>query len=328
MDSLVSIVKSGIQKKDLINDFFYKSYYPKESDCTNLRLVLYDLWIFWVRLKKLDGTYFFVFNENAELFQRSSTCIKYLLTKQFRYNLNSLDIVCPADKEYLYLYIGRNLSEWHLSEKIVESLLNYHSLHLLYFGNPLKYGRYVKKLIFYKDQIQRHDFDLKDFVIVSSGILGMYGMREPTDIDMVTLEPNYKEICDELIDCHHHVLQTYEITAEELILNPNNYVYWNGIKFAALNVVYRACNNRIETTKKLDGFFIRVIWGEETPSILELTEKRVRHYVIRTTREWKKRNAWIYRVKAKVIFCLKIPYLACRKIYQIIRSMFHEKDKS
>lgn len=332
MDSLVSIIKSNISKEYLKKEHLYERYYPQGMNSTELRRELYDSWFFWSQSKRLDGTSYIVFAENANLFQVSTTCIKYKLTKRFRDNIRYMEIFCPDDKEYMYLYIGTNLSEFYLNELLVESLLNYNSLHLLYFGIPLKYSRYIKKLLYFKERVQLHNLDIKNFVIVSSGILGMYGMREPTDIDMVTLEPEYKEICDKLIDCHHHVLKTYEVTVEDLVLNPNNYVFWNGIKFAALNVVYKACYNRIEKTKKIDGYFIRVIWGQEKPSVFELTKKRVQHYFIRTTREWKKNHQryyeWRLRVKRRVIFCIKLPYLVCRKAYWVIRGILHEKNKN
>lgn len=331
MDAFVSIVKLGIKKTELTEkNSLYKKYYPNELETTNLQQNLYTLWFFWLKIKKLDGTIQVVFDENTELYRNSVTCIKYKLTKPFCRNIRTISIICPTNKEYMYVYIGADLSKQYLNETMVESLLSYNSLHLLYYGKPLKYGRYGKKLLFYREQIQQHNFDLRDFVIVSSGILGMYGMREPTDIDMVTLETNYKEICDELIDCHHHVLETYEITVEELVLNPNKYVYWNGVKFAALDVVYKACNNRIENTKKLDAYFIRVIWGEEPFSILELTKKRVRHYFIRTIREWKKNHskyfAWKYIIKDGVIFCCKNPDLVLKKIYRLLKGEPHEKN--
>lgn len=328
METLVSVLKADVEEKKILSDLQYAKYFEACSEENKLRKLLFSLWI--EEKGNTNARFIISYSEDAELMHSSNCCIRYEITSRFCKNLNFDQIHISSKEEKFFLYIGEDIEGTRLTEFIIETFLNYNSLHLLYFGKPLKYSKYRKNLEVYKNRIIQHDFALDSFVIVSSGILGMYGMREPTDIDMVTVESRYPEICDELIDCHHHVLKTYEITVEELVRNPLKYVYWDGIKFAALDVVYKACNNRKENTKKLDGYFVRVIWGYENPNLLELTEKRIRHYLIRTLREWKKHHEGYYeckaRIKRKIRFCFKVPYLVVRKLYRIIKN--DEEDKS
>lgn len=279
-------------------------------------------WYYWKEIRKLGGYYQMLTEENAweavispgEVY--TVLCVK--LSDLLRKNLALAGVKVPKGHNSLSFVIGETLPGIRLKEQWIETFLNWNNWHLLYYGHPNRYLRYQKKLAIFRQQIKMAGFCLNDFVIVSSGILGLYGMREPTDIDIVTTEPGYRSVCNDLIDCHHHVLNTYEVTAEELVHQPDKYVYWKGIKFAALDVIYKACNNRIEETKKLDAFFIDVIRGKEAPPFRILLALKVRHYYLRTTREWKKRHLWYEQGKAQIRHILK---LACHLPKRILNKV-------
>lgn len=311
-----------------INESQYIKIPEEVRQVSELQKRLFVVWYDWKFIRRLQGQYCITFDNiqreknNDEAKARTVLIIKINL--KLVKNLKSVGIDVPTDFKYLKLYIGKHVSGEKLTNSIIETFFNYNSLHLMINGVTIRYKKYNEKLIFFKSQINKYGFDANDFVIVSSGILGLYGMREPTDIDMVTLEPNYKMLCDSLIDCHHHVLDTYEITAEELVSNPFRYVYWNGLKFAAIDVIYRACCNRVEATKKIDGYFANIIKGEVQPSIYDLTRKRVQHYYLRTVREWQKKHLAYYEKKNEAKNVLKsiimIPYWGIKKIVEVMRN--------
>ena len=177
---------------------------------------------------------------------------------------------------------------------ILNVLLNENSMHLLNYGLPYKYKGYQKKLKEYLGLIKSCNFNYEDFVIASSGILGIYGMRNPTDIDIVTTEKEYKCICNDIIDCHHHVLDTYEKTIQEMTLIPENYVYLDHIKFTSLQIVKCACLNRHEVTKKIDAKFISFLEKDSLSFDMKIViiYFRIVHFVLRTFRELLKKKAF------------------------------------
>ncbi|SFH53555.1 hypothetical protein SAMN05216405_4012 [Lachnospiraceae bacterium NLAE-zl-G231] len=149
---------------------------------------------------------------------------------------------------------------------ILNSILFFDSLRLINYGNPYKFKRYNKKISLYEKKINEYGLSVDDFTIVSSGVLGVWGMREPTDIDFISIEKNCNLICDKLIDSHHHVLNTYGKSREDIVINPYNYFYWKDIKFAIPSIILKACLTRKEKTKEIDGELIYFIeqYGNHT----------------------------------------------------------------
>lgn len=250
--------------------------------------------------------------------KKGFTEIKVKLSKEARDNLQQIGIKTGKKSEYIKFTIFESDTSGESKEGLKELFLNYNSLHLLLNGCVKKYKRYISKLEHFKKQLQIQGFYLDDFVIVSSGVLGIYGMREPTDIDFVTLEMNYKDVCDEIIDCHHHVIETYGLSKDEFINNPDNYVYWGGIKYACLDSVYNACVNRVQKTKKIDALLIEVITGKRRYRRGEIFFLKMQHSYLRKIREMIKSNPkilkWIDEKEDKGILLLFIPIK--RKLYR------------
>lgn len=241
-----------------------------------------------------------------------------LLSNKIVKNLRTIGITSNHKKKYFHICFSE-MKEGRASTKnevqvgvLVETFLNPNSLHLLTNGDVTKYRHYTKKLMLFKEKIMSLNKKISDYVIVSSGVLGIYGMREPTDIDMVTVDDTYNEVCDEIIDCHHHVLNTYGITAESLIYDPHNYVYWNKIKFASLDVVKRACCSRKQRTKKIDGIFIDALLNNSRSSPY-LNLLKIEHWLLRNVREFRKKE-YVISLEKKISRLNTIPHRAFRLI--------------
>ena len=73
----------------------------------------------------------------------------------------------------------------------------------------------------------------------------MYGLRNAKDIDYIHL--NDKDIKMFMFGCHKGKwLDYYGKSKEEILYNPRNHFYWNGIKFASLPVIKQMKQNRYE----------------------------------------------------------------------------------
>ena len=175
---------------------------------------------------------------------------------------------------------------------VVNMIFNENSIHMLNNGNPFKYKSYLKKLEIYEENIRKKGYRLEDFVIDSSGILGLYGVRKPTDINYLSTAVVAKEANYKFIRSHMHVINTYEKMAEQIVMSPENYLYFENIKFTSADATRIACENRKELSKRIDGIFLSYITRKERLECEDycfLLFLKVIHFVIRTKREVKKR---------------------------------------
>lgn len=91
----------------------------------------------------------------------------------------------------------------------------------------------------------------EDFCLTSSLIMEMYGLRQVKDIDY--LHKNDKKLLQEKIDVHTGKWLTYyHKHKDEIIYNPMYHFYFNGFKFAALEVIKRMKENRNEQKDIVD----------------------------------------------------------------------------
>lgn len=136
--------------------------------------------------------------------------------------------------------------------KLAELLLNENSIHYLINGTPDKYVNFNSKLNHFKESISHSTLSLNDFVIDSSGILGIYGIREPDDIDYLTNQNQNINFKGQDIDNHGAYLKYYNKTLDDLLYNPCNYCIYNGIKFTSLKILKEMKKNRNEPKDQQD----------------------------------------------------------------------------
>ena len=73
----------------------------------------------------------------------------------------------------------------------------------------------------------------------------MYGLREAKDIDYI--EKDNKDIKLKMYGCHKGKwFNYYKINKENILYNPENHFYCNGLKFVSLNVIKKMKTNRNE----------------------------------------------------------------------------------
>ena len=128
--------------------------------------------------------------------------------------------------------------------RISSSLLNKNSIHFLNNGtNDLSES--TKKLL--KDYFE-NNID-EDYCLTSSVILEMYGLRNAKDIDY--LHKDNKQI--ENFGLHSgEWLSYYKEKKDDIIYDPLKYFYFNGLKFATLEVVKQMKKIRNESKDLID----------------------------------------------------------------------------
>lgn len=138
---------------------------------------------------------------------------------------------------------GIGLASVHSTDNIRETkmamnaLLNPNSRHFLQHANVTRYKKSFKIFSRFSDILEKEGFDTDEFIVDSSMVLSMYGLRPAADLDYVCLHNDEKRHfpSDESIEEHLEDQRIfYSVPARDLINNPEHYFVFNGIKFLSL----------------------------------------------------------------------------------------------
>ena len=96
----------------------------------------------------------------------------------------------------------------------------------------------------------------------ASAVLSVYGLRECRDLDFLYRGENIEtNVLD--VNCHNFDAHDYIIGKDEIIFNPENHFYYEGIKFATLETIRDMKINRNEEKDRRDVALINSCLGED-----------------------------------------------------------------
>ena len=173
----------------------------------------------------------FIFFKSDSL--KEANLIKNELRKLFKIGKASIHIT-DTDKETIGL--GK-------------LILNPNSEEFLNNSKPYMYDTLFNKLFELKENIKENGYSLNDFALTSSSVLGIYGYREPNDIDYLSFtELNSSNI----YQSHNKLIDKYSDNLDQLIYNPKNYFYYNDFKFLSIDQIKNFKKSKNEIKDKLD----------------------------------------------------------------------------
>ena len=193
-------------------------------------------------------------------------------------------------------------------------LLNENSVHALNNAQICKENQYIKKVHQFKALLDSLNVDCETVLIDSSGVLGLYGLRTPSDIDYLSLYG--QELSDASagiqIDPYDRMLSFHGKAKEELLLDPSNYLWGYDMKFLSLPELYSMKNNRGESRDKEDCALINSIY--DTSSVRRIINRSVA--MVR-----RKMRYLRCRIVSKLLSFLKVTglYSSVRKVYRFIK---------
>jgi len=121
-------------------------------------------------------------------------------------------------------------------------LLNANSVHFMNHCALTEHKWFNRLLSHYKEWLAKSALDRERFCIDGSAVLAAYGIRESRDIDFLHLgdkaETGFKEIGSHNAEAKH-----YDRSIDDIVTNPENHFYYDGVKFASLAVI-RAMKKR------------------------------------------------------------------------------------
>lgn len=129
----------------------------------------------------------------------------------------------------------------------MNALLNPNSRHYLLNANVTRYKDSFKLFSRFKQMLDANGFDNDEFIVESSMVLSMYGLREARDLDYYCLHNAQEKIypSDENIEEHDETQQRfYSIPVRDMICNPGNYFVFNGVKMVTLQNLLHFKQNR------------------------------------------------------------------------------------
>jgi len=139
--------------------------------------------------------------------------------------------------------------------RIASSLLNENSIDFLNNGTNNLSEKTKNTLQNYFDKLQNNN---DDYCITSSVIMEMYGLRNAKDIDYLHKNDNILNMNN--IENHNGIwLSYYTKTKDDIIYNPENHFYFNGFKFASLNIIREMKKKRNEIKDQNDLQLLNII---------------------------------------------------------------------
>jgi len=145
---------------------------------------------------------------------------------------------------------------------IAQSLFVENSIHFMNYSQQKNFSRFRPILHLYKTWLQKQNLPVENFCIDSGAILSAYGLRDCGDLDY--LHHGYDHIkpphC--LIESHNNSMGNHKKTKDEIIFNPENHFWYNGVKFAALHIIKDLKQNGGGIQNKNDVEMIKTILNQ------------------------------------------------------------------
>lgn len=115
-----------------------------------------------------------------------------------------------------------------------------------------------------KYKLKEYNIPMEDICIVSGAVMQTYGIRSPQkfdDVDIIMTNRFRKMYGSGLVIVSEHIEMhpenEFEISDDEIIMNPENHYWFRGIKFMNLELLYQQKRNSncIDEVKLLDYYF-------------------------------------------------------------------------
>lgn len=128
--------------------------------------------------------------------------------------------------------------------RVSRVVFNENSIHFINYAKPNKYLSTHRKLAKFKAFIKDNGLNSEDLLLDSGIVLSAYGLRESNDIDYFIDDNKIIKYHENELECHDDELVYHDADKLELIYNPENYFYFNDLKFVSFTRLYKMKKNR------------------------------------------------------------------------------------
>lgn len=167
------------------------------------------------------------------------------------FQAESLDKVLQIKEDIRQLFnVGKH--SIHITDTKEEAIntaqlvFNDNSIHFLNHAKPNTFQDFHTKLSIVKEFLTINNISTNDFVLDSGIVLAAYGLRKANDIDFFIPQALSIAVHMSGFEPHDSELQHHKKRKEELIYNPKNYFYFQGLKLISLNQLFLMKQSRAE----------------------------------------------------------------------------------
>tara|TARA_R100000458_G_scaffold59771_1_gene71667 strand:- start:2426 stop:3697 length:1272 start_codon:yes stop_codon:yes gene_type:complete len=129
---------------------------------------------------------------------------------------------------------------------------NDNSLHFLNNAIIQPFQKYDYMFTQLKEWINSNKYNSDDICITASSVMSAYGMREGQDLDYLYGDGVQPMVGHGLINEHNKEISKYTMGKDEILYDDRNHFYFDGVKFASLNVIHELKEKRSEPKDLVD----------------------------------------------------------------------------
>jgi hypothetical protein len=160
----------------------------------------------------------------------------------YLYECNSEGLARQA-KEKVRAYCQKGNEVIHINDSheqtkiIAATVFNKNSIDFLNRRKLVCYKNFYTHVENFKELIAENNLDIESMCIDTGSVLAAYGLRDCNDFDVLHRIPLPNSTHSYNIDSHNPHLHHHKKKLDEMLFNPENYFYYQGIKFLHINLV-------------------------------------------------------------------------------------------
>tara|TARA_Y100001938_G_scaffold151012_1_gene245087 strand:- start:2953 stop:4203 length:1251 start_codon:yes stop_codon:yes gene_type:complete len=197
------------------------------------------------------------FARKAELcFTTSAPVLSFLIVPH-----ESVDIV--QLKESIRTIFGIGKHSCHINDtheetmRIARLYYNENSIHHMNNARHVHYNSFQCMFDYYKNYIRDNNLDPENYCVTASSVLSLYGLREGEDLDYLHRDLGVHG--HYMIHSHNEELSKYTMGKDEILFNPKNHFWYDGVKVASLGVIRELKEKRNEPKDVVDIQLIKEV---------------------------------------------------------------------
>lgn len=235
--------KSFLQPEVLENAYKYvqeKSYVVYKKTCklsyNAIRNIMIQIYSHMDWVGNIENNFKSTFVKADEVWDNNGKCGFFLIQAP------SCEYVQEMKKEIREMF-GVGLASLHSTDNMRETriaadeIFNPNSLAFLNASKPTKFKRSYQMVEQFKQTLEDNHRDINNYIIDSSMILAIYGIRSAADLDYYTIDEENVYFGENSGIERHNSLQMsyYDNKILDLIASPKNYFKYNELKFVCLD---------------------------------------------------------------------------------------------
>jgi hypothetical protein len=138
------------------------------------------------------------------------------------------------------------------SIRLTQVLLNNNSIYFLNFAKSKYFPNFYTFLEQYKTLFENDKHHIENYCIDGSSVLSAFGIRDSRDLDYLHRSNCPTLIGGEYINSHNKEAKYYDLKIADIISDPSNFFYFDGVKFVSLNIIYNMKRKRSEVKDLID----------------------------------------------------------------------------